>query len=68
MGEGQWGDGKGDDCLPAWLAFILTSMCINEQIVPVCREGHIILLFLSNTKINRWRADVTAYICPENKE
>lgn len=36
MGEGQWGDGKGDACLPAWLAFILTSMCINEQIVPVC--------------------------------
>lgn len=65
MGEGQWGDGKGDACLPAWLAFILTSMCINEQIVPVCREGHIILLFLSNTKINRWRADVTVCICPE---
>lgn len=46
-GEGQWvvvvvvgGDGKGDACLPAflpaWLAFILPSMCINEQIVPVC--------------------------------
>lgn len=54
------GDGKGDACLPAWLAFILTSMCINEQIVPVCREGHIILLFLSNTEINRRRGDVTA--------
>lgn len=36
VGEGRAGDGEGDACLPAWLAFILTSMCINGQIVPAC--------------------------------